>query len=1129
MSAPKGRQKEAVETGGSLCVTAGAGTGKTFVLVNRYLGMIAPAGGGGGGGGVGGILALTYTEKAAAEMKSRIRSAVAEQEGPEWDHVAEDLLFAHISTIHSFCSGILREFALEAGVDPGFVPLEEYDLERILGQAVTDLFHTDPPQGVREPLMSLLRTMGDWHLEKALRELYARRHLAEPFFERLARNRDGVVRDWAAELATEQERIRDAACAAGAAAAAEVLRELAVRYAGEADNGTRYLKNAAPFLEGIRGDASPEAFCRALAGLAGAGGTAKMGSKKVFGDEKPRLTAAFATLNAAVRACPPELCTAAIGPDEPATEATCRALADLATVYGRFAALIGSAKRARSAIDFADMIVLTARLLEERPEIARDHLRGRYRFILVDEYQDTDPLQAAIIRTILGEEGTAGSLFVVGDPKQSIYLFRNADVTQFKRTMEEIGAAGGTTVPLDINFRSTPAVIGLVNTLFSRLFASDRLPWEFAYDPIAVSEGRACHHGTVDLLLAPAGKGPAGIREEAAMIARHLQEMVTRQTKLVYRKRRDLEGYDPATGGGDDRVPVPVRWRDCAVLIESRTNLEYLEDAFGRYAVPFHVHRGTGFYRRQEVRDITSLFTFLARPDDDMALYGVLRSPWFGFSDAALYRATGGDGRHLLGRIRRADDGDAARAAALLDRWLTYARREPLDRLVSRIMEESGIFAVYAALEGGDQMAANLGKVAAMIRERGQSGIYTLDECAADFTVATASGRDEEEAPVEGSVRDAVTVMTVHGSKGLQFPVVILPWMARSRAAPHPGLLIDEECGVGMKVPDQGGVPADTPVRRLIEHRLSQKEQAERKRLFYVAVTRAEDHLVMSGMRPAPDTIPATPEAGSSRLDWLLGALGAGEDAVAGGEIPYPDAGGHPCTMRVITDPAGITAHERVTRQHPPEAEALEAARVIPYSRPPWSTATPTGPRRAITVSLLEEEAAGKRPHQGLVPAPADADGPALAGIILHEVMAGVPAETALARAGREGDAERAGLLEETREAFFALPLIRDAAAQWCEVPFSVMIAGRHCTGRIDRIVRTADGRWAVIDYKSGSRDAKAEEAYACQMAMYHEALRQLTGAEPECYLWFAGDHRLVRVMPDKERLYFAIARHSGA
>jgi len=1128
MSGPKGRQKDAVATKGSLCVTAGAGTGKTFVLVNRYLGMIAPAGGTGDAGGVAGILALTYTEKAAAEMKARIRSAVAEQEGAGWDQVAEDLLFAHISTIHSFCSGILREFALEAGVEPGFVPLEEYELERILEQAVTDLFHTDPPADVRDPLLSLLRTMGSRPLEAALRELYSRRHLADPFFDRLTRDRDGVVRMWTAELATEQERIRDMVCAAGAAGAAEVLRGLADRYAGESDAGTRYLKNAAPFLGDIREDASPDVFCAAIDGLMDAGGTAKMGSKKVFGDDKPRLTAAFSALRAALRTAPPELCRASIGPDDPATEATCTALLDLAAVYRRFVALIGAAKRAAGAIDFTDMIVLTARFLEEHPGIARDHLRGRYRFIMVDEYQDTDPLQAAIIRTILGEEGTAESLFVVGDPKQSIYLFRNADVTQFKRTMEEIGAAGGTTVALDINFRSTPAVIDLVNSLFARLFASDRLPWEFRYDPITVSEDRADHTGSVGLLLAPAAKGPAGRREEAEMVARHLQEMVTRQTTLVYRKRKDLEGYDPATEDGNERVPVPARWQDCAVLIESRTGLEYLEDAFGRYAVPFHVHRGTGFYRRQEVLDITSLFTFLARPEDGLALYGVLRSPWFGFSDAALYRASGGDGRGLLERLRTSGDGTAARAAALLERWLAYARREPLDRLVSRIMAESGIFAVYAALEGGDQMAANLGKAAAMIRERGQSGIYTLDDCARDFAAATVSGRDEEEAPVGGPVRDAVTVMTVHASKGLQFPVVILPWMSRSRTAPPPGILVDEECGIGMKVPGPDGILADTPVRLLIGHRLKQKEEAEKKRLFYVGVTRAEDHLVMSGQRPAPDAIPQVPEAGTSRMDWLLAGLGVGEDAIAAGEAGCTDARGRQCTMRILTDPAAITARERQSTRQPPAPEALEAPREGAFVRPRWSGVSPAVAGRAVTVSLLEEHAAGKTSVPRLFPAPPDDGGPAPEGVILHEVMAGVPAGAALARAGRGEDAKHARRLEAVREAFFALPLFRDATGQWCEVPFSVVIEGRHCTGRIDRLIRTKEGAWAVIDYKSGTWHEGRERAYACQMAMYHEAATRLTGTEPDCYLWFAADQRLVQVTPGKEQLYAAIRGYPG-
>ena len=1124
MSGPLGRQREAVERRGSLCVTAGAGTGKTFVLVNRYLGMIAPDGEA-GTPGVGGILALTYTEKAAAEMKARIRAAVAEKEGKEWEQVAEDLLFAHISTIHAFCSGILREFALEAGVEPGFVPLEEHELERILAQAVTDLFHTDPPEDVRGPLMSLLRAMGDRPLEAALRELYGRRHLAEPFFDRLARDRDEVIRSWAAELATEQERIRDTACAAGAAEAAAVLADLAERYAGESDAAAKYLKEVAPFLRDIHTDAPPAAFCAAMAAFAGVKGRSTMGSRKTLGEDKERLTNAFVSLRAAARAVPAALCSVAFAPDDPATAAACAALDDLAVVYRRFAAMIGAAKRAAGAIDFTDMIVLTARFLSEHPAMAREHLGDRYRYIMVDEYQDTDPLQASIIRTILGGEGTAESLFVVGDPKQSIYLFRNADVTQFRRTMEEIEGAGGATVALDINFRSTPAVVGIVNAVFSRLFASDRLPWEFCYDPITPSEGRAGHHGSVDLLLAPAGKGPAALREEAAMAARSLQEIVTRQTKPVYRKRRELEGYDPATEDGDERVPAPPRWQDCAVLIESRTNLEYLEDAFGRYGIPFHVHRGTGFYRRQEVRDFGSLLTFLARPDDDLALYGVLRSPWFGFSDAALYRAAGGTGRGLLARLRRSGDEKAVSAAALLDRWLAHARREPLDRLISRVTGESGIRAVYAALDGGDQMAANLGRVAAMIRERGQSGIYTLDECAREFAEAIASGRDEEEASVEGSVRDAVTVMTVHASKGLQFPIVLLPRMSRSRNGRHSGVLVDEECGIGMEVPDADGILSDTPVRVLIKHRLGQKELAERKRLFYVAMTRAEDHLILCGMRPAADAALQV-ETGTSRMDWFRAALGIGEDAIAAGDIGYTDACGRPAHIRVISDPAAINAQERPTAPLLPEPGSLNTTvRREAFVRPPWSYAPPAGTRRAITVSRLEEGDDGARHVSRLFSGPDG--GEAAAGIILHEVMAGVPAETALARAGQGNDPERARTLKAAREAFLSLPLVRNAAAHWCEVPFSVTIEGRHCTGRIDRLIRTKEGGWAVIDYKSASWREGADAAYTCQMAMYREAATLLTGgAEPDCYLWFAGNGRLVGVAPDKEELHAAIRRY---
>ena len=297
------------------------------------------------------------------------------------------------------------------------------------------------------------------------------------------------------------------------------------------------------------------------------------------------------------------------------------------------------------------------------------------------------------------------------------------------------------------------------------------------------------------------------------------------------------------------------------------------------------------------------------------------------------------------------------------------------------------------------------------------------------------------------------------------------------------------------------------------------------KRLFYVGITRAEDHLVLSGMQPSADGIPATPEAGKSRMDWLLASLGGGDDAIAAGEIGYVDACGTPCSIRVVTDPAAIAAAERQTTPDLPAPETLASPREKGFERPPWTSGHPAGRQRAITVSRLAEGEPGKRRMLRLFPAPAGEDAPAREGIILHDVMAGVPAATALARGGRGDDDEGIRQLEAAREAFFSLPIVRDAADQWCEVPFSVEIAGRHCTGRIDRLIRTGEEKWVVIDYKSGSWEEGAEDTYTRQMTMYHAAVTLLTGVEPDCFLWFAGNGLLVPVAPDRDDLMAAIRR----
>ena len=321
-------------------------------------------------------------------------------------------------------------------------------------------------------------------------------------------------------------------------------------------------------------------------------------------------------------------------------------------------------------LDFNDLILNARRLFLEQRELVATHFMPRFRYILVDEFQDTDLTQFDIILSIIGTPGPGTDmLFIVGDPKQSIYLFRDADVTRFKEVQRIIQAeCQGRVVNLDTSFRSTKAVIDLTNILFSRLFASAEKPWEFGYEQIIASEGRAGHEGSIELLLAPTGDDSAGSKRcEADMVARRIHSIVHERPLKVYEEAAD-----------HTYVQRPARFGDVAILLEQRTNLSFYLAALGRYGIPVYVHGGTGFYSRQEVLDLYNLLRFLEHRHDNISLAGVLRSPYFGLPDTELFRIAREKGWTLWDKLRNYAENSgsigATRARDLLSEWKAIHR-----------------------------------------------------------------------------------------------------------------------------------------------------------------------------------------------------------------------------------------------------------------------------------------------------------------------------------------------------------------------------------------------------------------------------------------------------------------------
>ncbi|UUX91494.1 UvrD-helicase domain-containing protein [Methanoplanus endosymbiosus] len=1132
------RQKDAIRHDISLCVTAGAGTGKTHVLVTRYLDLIENA-----GCRPSDILALTFTEKAASEMKERAEKEIFSKKGEFWDKIREDMMWAQISTFHSFCAGILREFALEAGVDPGFAILAGNESEEIISEALRVLFHDKPRTFYENEINECLNAFGLYTLDSYLRNLYNKRRIAKDFFVRLAADDDYAVSLWRDELIKEQEFVAGEFLAnPDLTDAALSMLHLAEVFGGEKDKAGKYLASVKGYLE-MMNSGDYEMICRGIGGIAVTkGGSRSMGSAKIMGDSKADLVKAYSVLKEFADNSPSALLSSGAESDDPEIVLTLRLLKSLGVVFDRLCHVIEKDKASRGAIDFTDMIDGVYRLFNSRPDIVAEHFRGRYSYIMVDEFQDTDPVQTAIISMLPGDSGPGcKSLFVVGDPKQSIYLFRDADVTQFKKTSDMItDDFSGCRVALDISFRSTEPVISFVNLLFNRILKDSGRAWDFDYEPVSCHRGEDL--GSVELLLSAPGENVMeSALSEYDMVAARIRSAVLTDQLRVYAK--------------DESGEVVCRnadWGDIAVLMERRTNLRYLEHALDSYGIPYRIYSGFGFYSRQEILDAGSLFSFLRDPYDDIALYGLLRSPWFGFSDAELFRACGGRAGRLYDRIVTSGGAVFTEAVQLLDKWHGLAGRISVSELFRVCILDSGISAVYSGIPGGEQMLSNLDKLSGIIREREKKGFYSLHKFTHDLVKSIESGESEGEGEVYESGSGKVSVMTVHASKGLEFPVVFVPGLSESPPGDRSTVIIDEECGVGIKIPDaESGDYVNSLGLNLQKYRMKLKSGAESRRLFYVAVTRARDHLVLSGTMPKK--VPETEQGCSRRIDWIFFNIFSGDNSGTASGVHEITDGDYSCTIRVISDRSEIIAdkvdckRDSVVIPDCPLCVLPDGDDSHGVGMPPGDAGSQVGNaemdlsddvsgsldspgnlgvdvRTAEVLSstvveryiatgsmdppekILSSVIAGKKNiHLSL------SSGGPLRGSIIHSIMAG------------ETDTESPDIPTELREdcremyhKFVSSEFMQDVTDDYKELPFSMFFEGYPFRGDIDRLIRKSDG-WYVLDFKTGNPSGKY--SHDVQMVLYKMAAEKITGESVRTFLYYTESCMFKEVIPDVTEL----------
>ncbi|HLV81380.1 MAG TPA: UvrD-helicase domain-containing protein [Chthonomonadaceae bacterium] len=862
-------QEQAIVTSGEdVCVAAGAGSGKTGVLVERFVrivtgskaGVLPPE----QCAGVEQILVITFTEKATKEMKTRIVEALTRLGCIEERRQVET---AYISTIHGFCSRLLQENPFEAGVDPQFTVLDGTQAKRLLRQTFEEVVanayaredaeiaelvacvqseRVAGPEG-GEPLAVLAGAV-----EMVLGKLRgAGRTLSE--LERLWHS--GA--DATAAAALEPAWALLTPVLNEAAALAEALGSLRLSVGGTLLLAQETLRERAPRLR-------PRAASLAETLIV------LEEVQKAAGKARPRPSGApaqeveMAQILARLRVACEEAAVlfGVVAAREERAARLCHRLMGLVIAVWR---AYDAAKRRQGKLDTDDLQAEGVRLLEEAPHVRARYAR-RFRHLMVDEFQDTDPLQMRLIQLLHDGEGrgkreegrdpTPNFLFVVGDVQQSIYGFRNAEPALFRdlerRFREE---RAGAHIPLAVNFRSRPEILQLVTQVFGQVWRDVETPF------VPLTSGAAFDARpapSVEVLLTQDLPRRDYVRLEAEALAARIQEMV--------------EGTElRLTAHADRRRGEPVTYRDVAVLLRSLTDIQKYEEAFARRGVPyFVVGGGRGYYARPEIRDLMNVLTVLDTPLDDVALAAALRSPLVGADVDTLYRLAqqarraaeeanpAGDGNR---RAKRRDAPlypalrpllesgalpaeEAAKLAPFLEIMEMLRAQEdrlPVGHLLERLIALTHYDARLLCRPGGRRRLANVRKLLQMANADSVMGVREFIRRLREME--KLSDR-EGDAPTEEEASDVVRFLTIHSAKGLEFPVVVLADLSRNLLFPERGLFACEPAvmALGARI---GGEP--NVAYKAIEKRRQAADREESDRLLYVAMTRAREYLLLCG------------------------------------------------------------------------------------------------------------------------------------------------------------------------------------------------------------------------------------------------------------------------------------------
>jgi ATP-dependent exoDNAse (exonuclease V) beta subunit len=835
----------ALELDQTLVVEAAAGTGKTTELVKRILRVLAT-----GRAEVPNLVAVTFTEKASGELKLRLRQELEAERTAAADEITRarleraltNLEEAHVNTIHGFCADLLRERPVEAGIDPLFTVLTETQAKRLYSEAFSSWFQDvlrDPPEGVRRSLRRTSRRGWGGDIDE------------DGPVERLRRAGWDLTewRDfpagWTRPDFDREQHVR-------------ALSEAVLAFAGLSAQGSPrdnlFLDTAAARRTGdelrlVIGAGDLDAAEALLVDLCRNRdfARARKGSGAYYGKGVSR-----AQMQDAHKALLGALESFAADAD---ADLAALLREELRGSIDRYEAL----KTRAGALDFLDLLVRARNLVRDCDAVRRE-FQGRFGCLFVDEFQDTDPLQAELLLLLAADDPAErnwraarpipGKLFVVGDPKQSIYRFRRADVGIYREVRARLIACGAIPIRLETSFRAGPNLQRAINAAFAPLMNGDRDTLQSDY--VELLPSRPDVPGQPSLVALPVPEPYGRRRIAAASIEKSLPDAVGAFVDWLIHE----SGWR-VTERRSHSAPVPIEARHVCLLF--RRFVSWGDDLTRRYVDALEARGvrhllvgGRAFHDREEIETLRAALAAVEWPDDELSVFATLRGGLFALGDEALLEYHSVHPAHVFHPFRVPPDlpdhlGPIADALRLLADLHLRRNRRPVAETVTRLLKETRAHVGFALRRAGEQVLANALHVAELARQYELSGGISFRGFVEELRDA-AEGGEGAEAPILEEGSDGVRLMTVHKAKGLEFPVVVLADLTCKLARADAGRHLAPERGLcALRL--GGWAPLELRNQQAME---LARDRAEGVRLAYVAATRARDLLVVPGIGDEP-------------------------------------------------------------------------------------------------------------------------------------------------------------------------------------------------------------------------------------------------------------------------------------